>query len=195
MAELVLYHHAEGLTKGVVSLADEIRDAGHTVHTPDLYDGKTFDRIDAGLGYAKEVGFGAILERGRAAVDDLPNELVYAGISLGVMPAQALAQTRPGAKGAVFISGTFPPAEFDGPWPEGVPLQIHMMEDDEWVLEGDLDAAREIVGSTKDADLFLYAGDRHLFVDASLPDHDEGAATDLLERVLGFLDRTERGVS
>ena len=195
MAELLLFHHAQGLTKGVRSLADEIRDAGHTVHTPDLYDGKTFDEIDAGVGFAKEVGFGTILERGQAAAESLPNELVYAGISLGVMPAQALAQTRPGAKGAVFVSGAFPPAEFDTPWPEGVPLQIHMMEDDEWVAEGDLDAAREIVGSTKDADLFLYEGDKHLFVDSSLPDHDEGAATDFLERVLEFLGPAERRVS
>jgi dienelactone hydrolase len=189
MAELILYHHAQGLTDGVRSLADEIRSAGHTVHTPDLYEGKTYTRLEDGLGYAKEVGFGAILERGKAAAEGLPNELVYAGISLGVMPAQALAQTRPGATGAVFISAAMPPEEFDGPWPDGVPLQIHMMEDDEFVAEGDLDAAREIVKSAKDADLFLYEGDKHLFVDASLPDHDEGAATDLIEQVLRFLDR------
>jgi dienelactone hydrolase len=188
MAELVLYHHAQGLTKGVRSLADEIRDAGHTVHTPDLYDGKTFDQLDAGLAYAKEVGFGAILDRGKAAAEGLPNELVYAGISLGVMPAQALAQSRPGAKGAVFISAAMPPSEFDGPWPEGVPLQIHMMEDDEFVAEGDLDAARELEASSN-AELLLYEGNKHLFVDSSLPDHDEGAATDLLEQVLSFLDR------
>lgn len=189
MAELLLFHHAQGLTKGVVSLADEIRDAGHTVHTPDLYEGKTFDDLDAGLGYAKEVGFGALLERGTAAAEVLPNELVYGGISLGVMPAQALAQTRPGATGAIFISAAFPPEEFEAPWPEGVPLQIHMMEEDEFVAEGDLDAARTIAASTKDAELLLYAGDKHLFVDASLPDHDEGAATDLIERVLEFLGR------
>jgi dienelactone hydrolase len=191
MAELVLYHHAQGLTKGIRSLADEIRDAGHTVHTPDLYEGKTFDQLDAGLAYAKEVGFGTILERGKAAAEGLPNELVYAGISLGVMPAQALAQTRPGAKGAVFISAAMPPSEFDDPWPEGVPLQIHMMEDDEFVAEGDLDAARELETSSN-AELLLYEGNKHLFVDASLPDHDEGAATDLIERVLSFLDRLER---
>ncbi|HJS26825.1 MAG TPA: dienelactone hydrolase family protein [Actinomycetota bacterium] len=189
MADVLLYHHAQGLTEGVRSLADELRSAGHTVHTPDLYDGKTFTSIDDGVGYAKEVGFGTILKRGKAAAEGLPNELVYAGISLGVMPAQALAQTRPGAKGAVLISGAFPPSEFDGPWPESVPLQIHMMESDEWVAEGDLDAAREIVGSTRDAELFLYEGDKHLFVDASLPDHDEGAATHFLEQMLSFLER------
>ena len=143
------------------------------------------------MSYAKEVGFGEILERGKAAAEGLPNEVVYAGISLGVMPAQALAQTRPGATGAVFISGAFPPEEFDGPWPDGVPLQIHMKEDDEWVAEGDLDAARGIVTTAKDADLFLYEGNQHLFVDSSLDDHDEGAATDLLEQVQRFLERVE----
>jgi dienelactone hydrolase len=188
MAELVLYHHAQGLTDGVRSLADEIRSAGHTVHTPDLYDGKTFDSIDDGMGNARQIGFETLLENGKAAAEALPNEIVYAGISLGVLPAQALAQTRPGAKGAVFISGAFPPSEFDGPWPEGVPLQIHMMENDEWIAEGDLDAARELEASSN-AELLLYQGDKHLFVDASLADHDEGAATDLLERMLGFLDR------
>jgi dienelactone hydrolase len=189
MAEVVLYHHAQGLTDGVRSLADELRSAGHTVHTPDLYEGKTYTRLEDGMGYAREVGFGEILERGKAAAEGLPNEVVYAGISLGVMPAQALAQTRPDATGAVLISGAFPPEEFDGPWPDGVPLQMHMMEDDEWVAEGDLDAAREIVKTAEGAELFLYEGNKHLFVDSSLEDHDEGAATDLIEQVLRFLER------
>ena len=66
-------------------------DAGHVVHAPDLYDGNTFDDLDDGVGYAKQVGFGKILERGTAAAEGLPDGLVYAGFSLGVMPAQALA--------------------------------------------------------------------------------------------------------
>jgi dienelactone hydrolase len=121
----------------------------------------------------------------------LPNEIVYAGFSLGVMPAQMLAETRPGAKGALLLSGCFPPSEFGGPWPQGLPLQIHMMEGDEWVLEGDLDAAREIAATVKTAELFLYAGDRHLFADDSLPDYDPSAAALLKERVLSFLDQIE----
>jgi dienelactone hydrolase len=188
VAELVLFHHAHGVTGGVRSLAGEIASAGHTVHTPDLYAGNVFTDLDAGLAYAKEVGFGEILDRGKAAADGLPNELVYAGISLGVMPAQALAQTRPGAKGAIFISAAMPPSEFDGPWPDGVPLQIHMMEDDGFVAEGDLDAARELEASSG-AELLLYQGEKHLFVDSSLPDHDEAAATDAIEQILSFLGR------
>jgi dienelactone hydrolase len=191
MAEVLLFHHAQGLTAGCLSFADQLRSAGHVVHVPDLYDGKTFAVLNDGVGYAKQVGFGTIGERGRHAADGLPNEIVYAGFSLGVMSAQMLAQTRPGAKGALLFSGCFPPSEFGGPWPRGVPLQIHMMEDDEWVKEGDLDAAREIAATVDTAELFLYPGDRHLFADDSLPDYDPSAAALLKQRVLSFLDQIE----
>ena len=187
MAEVLLFHHAQGQTPGFVAFADELRTAGHVVHAPDLYDGKTFTDLDAGVGYAKEVGFETIGERGRLAADGLSSQLVYAGFSLGVMPAQELAQTRPGAKGALLFSAAFPASEFGGSWPAGVPLQIHMMEGDEWAME-DLPAARELVRTVEGAELFLYPGDRHLFADNSLPDYDEAAAKLLEQRVLGFLD-------
>ena len=190
MTELLLFHHAQGQTDGFLAFADELRAAGHVVHTPDLYDGNTFADLDEGVGYAKEVGFETIAERGRLAAEGLPDGLVYAGFSLGVMPAQELAQTRPGAKGALLFSAAFPASEFGGSWPPGVPLQIHMMEDDEWALE-DLPAARELVESTDGAELFLYPGDRHLFADSSLPDYDESAATLLKQRVLAFLKDVE----
>jgi len=189
MAEVLLYHHAQGQTPGFLAFADELRAAGHTVHAPDLYDGNTFDSLDDGVGYAKQVGFDTILERGQHAADGLPNELVYGGFSLGVMPAQALAQTRPGARGALFFSAAFPASEF-GSWPQGVPLQIHMMESDEWALE-DLPAARELVEAVDEAELFLYPGDGHLFADSSRSDYDEGAATLLKQRVIGFLGNIE----
>ena len=187
MAELLLFHHAHGLTAGVLSFADELRAAGHVVHAPDLYDGKTFADLDDGVGYAREVGFDTIGERGRLSAEGLPNEIVYAGFSLGAMPAQMLAQTRSGAKGALLFHSAIPPTEFGGPWPQGVPLQIHLMEADEWALEGDLDAARELDETVDSAELFLYPGDRHLFADNSLPDYDESAATLLKQRVLSFL--------
>jgi len=187
VAELLLFHHAHGLTAGVLSFADELRAAGHVVHAPDLYDGKTFADLDDGVGYAREVGFDTIGERGRLAAEGLPNEIVYAGFSLGAMPAQMLAQTRSGAKGALLFHSAIPPTEFGGPWPQGVPLQIHLMEADEWALEGDLDAARELDETVDSAELFLYPGDRHLFADNSLPDYDESAATLLKQRALSFL--------
>ena len=190
MAEMLLFHHAQGQTRGFLAFADELRAAGHVVHAPDLYDGKTFTDLDEGVGYAKQVGFEAIGERGRLAADGLPNELVYAGFSLGVLPAQMLAQTRPGARGALLFSAAFPASEFGGSWPPGVPLQIHMMEGDEWAVE-DLPAARELTEATEGAELFLYPGDRHLFADSSLPDYDESAATLLEQRVLAFLKGIE----
>ena len=188
MAEVLLFHHAQGLTEGVRSFADELRAGGHVVHVPDLYDGKTFADLDEGVGYAKKIGFDTIGERGRLAAEALPNEIVYAGFSLGAMPAQELAQTRPGVKGALLFHGCIPPEEFGGPWPQGVPLQIHLMEADEWALEGDLDAARELDETVESAELFLYPGDRHLFTDSSLADYDEGATTLVKRRALSFLD-------
>ena len=187
MAEVLLFHHAQGLTPGIVAFADELRAAGHTVHAPDLYDGKTFAGLEEGIGYAKQVGFDTILERGRLAADGLPEELVYVGYSLGVMPAQMLAQTRPGARGALFFSAALPPSEFGGSWPDGVPLQIHLMEDDEWAME-DLPAARQLADEVDGAELFLYPGDRHLFTDSSLTDYDEDAAAQVKRRSLSFLD-------
>jgi dienelactone hydrolase len=186
MANILLFHHAQGQTPGFLAFADDLRAAGHSVHTPDLYDGNTFDTLDDGIAYAKHVGFDTILERGRAAADGLPDDLVYGGFSLGVMPAQLLAQTRPGARGALFFSAALPAAEFGDAWPKGVPLQIHMMEDDAWGEE-DLPAARELVANADSGELFLYPGDKHLFADSSLADYDEAAATRLKERVLTFL--------
>jgi dienelactone hydrolase len=190
MAEVLLLHHAQGQTPGFIAFGDQLRAAGHTVHTPDLYDGKTFAGLDEGVAYAKQVGFDTIIERGRLAAESLPDELVYAGFSLGVMPAQMLAQTRPGATGALLFSAALPTSEFGNEWPQGVPLQIHMMEDDEWADE-DLPAARELVETIEGAELFLYPGDGHLFADSSLPDYDEHAAALLTERVLAFLKGIE----
>jgi dienelactone hydrolase len=189
MAEVILFHHAHGLTSGVRDFAERLRKAGHTVHLPDLYEGRVFDSLEEGMAYAREVGFGVIEERGRRAAEALPNDLVYAGFSLGVMSAQMLAQTRPGAKGALLFHACFPTAEFGGAWPQGVPVQIHGMDGDPFFAEeGDLDAARALVAATPDAELFLYPGEEHLFADDSLPSYDERAAALFTERVLRFLD-------
>src|ERR1700752_1159874 len=151
MAEIVLFHHAQGLTPGVTAFADELRHAGHIVHTPDLFDGHTFDSIENGMKFVKELGFSEVMARGERAVERLPTELVYAGFSLGVVPAQKLAQTRPGARGALFFNPCLPTSECGGSWPEFVPVQIHGMDADPiFVDEGDIDAARAIVESSED---------------------------------------------
>ncbi|MEV4492949.1 dienelactone hydrolase family protein [Micromonospora coxensis] len=188
MAEILLFHHALGLTPGIRHLATTLRGAGHTVHLPDLYDGRVLPDLAQGLDHAREVGFGTLLDRGRHAADGLPDGLVYVGFSLGVVPAQALAQTRPGARGALLVDACLPPTEFGDGWPAGVPVQVHGMDADEiFVGEGDLDAARALVEATPQAELFLYPGKSHLFADDSLPSYDAAAATLLTTRMLDFL--------
>ena len=192
MVQVLLFHHAQGLTDGVRAFADALRAAGHVVHTPDLFDGRTFRSIAEGLAYIDRIGFEDMRQRGIRVADDLPPELVYAGISFGVLPAQKLAQTRPGARGAVLISSCLPiSGEWAfGPWPDSVPVQIHGMDKDPiFIGEGDIDAAREIVAKVADAELFLYPGDQHYFADSSLPSYDADATELLTRRVLEFLDR------
>jgi dienelactone hydrolase len=185
MTDVIVYHHAQGLTDGVKAFADELRAAGHTVHTPDLHEGRTFATLPEAMSYVQETGFDTIIGRGQAAAEALPSDVFYVGFSMGVLPAQYLTQTRPGAKGAVFVYSFVPPEEFGSEWPGGVPLQIHMMEGDPEVNPPnvDLEAARAM----DSAELFLYPGDRHLFADSSLPDYDETAARQLMQRVLDFL--------
>jgi dienelactone hydrolase len=188
LAEVLLFHHAQGQTSGFIAFADELRRAGHTVHTPDLYNGRTFETLNEGVAYAEEIGFGDVIERGVRAADELPSELVYAGFSLGVLPAQKLAETRPGARGALLFHSCVAISEFGSSWPADVPVQVHAMEADPFFVdEGDLDAARTLVESAEHAELFLYPGDQHLFADISLPSYDASAAALLSRRVLDFL--------
>jgi dienelactone hydrolase len=189
MAEVVLFHHAQGLTPGVVAFADDLRAAGHTVHAPDLYEGRTFPTLEDGMAHVREIGFGEVMERGVRAVEGLPAALVYLGFSLGVLPAQGLAQTRPGARGALLCYSCVPTSEFGG-WPAGVPVQVHGMDADPiFVDEGDVEAARSLVDEAEDGELFLYPGDAHYFADSSLPSYDAEATALMTERMLGFLSR------
>jgi dienelactone hydrolase len=193
MAEVVLFHHVQGLTEGVRAFADELRAGGHTVHTPDLFDGELPATIEEGIALADRLD-DVLGQRRAEAVAGLPAGLVYAGFSLGGATAQRFAQTRPGARGALlyesFVSLS---AEWSfGPWPAGLPVQVHGMDKDPYfALEGDLDAARELVAALgpEVAELFTYPGDRHLFTDSSLPSYDQDATRLVLDRSLAFLAR------
>ena len=194
MADVVLFHHVQGLTDGVRAFADELRAGGHTVHAPDLFDGKRPATIEAGAAHVRAVGGDALFERAAAAVSGLPQALVYAGFSWGAATAQRFAQTRPGARGALLYEACLPvTGEWAvGPWPAGVPVQIHGMDADPFfALEGDIDAARELVATAGPglAELYVYPGDRHLFTDGSLPSYDAGATALVLRRSREFLDR------
>lgn len=188
MAEVLLFHHAQGLTPGVIAFADALRQAGHTVHSPDLFAGRTFESIDQGLAFVRERGFDALLKQGQQLAEALPSELVYAGFSLGVLPAQMLAQTRAGARGALLFYSCLPVAEFGTAWPKDLPVQVHGMDADLYFVdEGDIDAARALIAEADDGELFLYHGDQHYFADSSLPSYDPQATALLTQRVLQFL--------
>lgn len=192
MADVLLFHHVQGLTPGVVAFAEQLAEGGHTVHTPDLYDGRTFTEMDAGFAYMKGLDEDAVNRIVEEAAAALPGDVVYAGISWGVLHAQRLAQTRPNARGALLYEACFPiTGEWAfGPWPEGLPVQVHGMDHDEFfALEGDLDAARELVTAVGPdrGEVFTYPGDAHLFTDSSLPSYDDDAAQLALDRSRRFL--------
>lgn len=194
MAEVVLFHHVQGLTDGIRAFAEQLRAGGHTVHTPDLFDGERPVTIDEGVAHVQALGKEVIGERIDRAVADLPEGLVYAGFSFGAGEAQRLAQTRPGARGALLYESCLPiSGEWAiGPWPDGVLVQIHGMDQDPFfALEGDIDAARELVSTvgSERGQLFVYPGDRHLFTDSSLPSYDADAAALVAQRSREFLDR------
>ena len=186
MTEVIVFHHALGRTPGVLAFAERLRDAGHTVHTPDVYEGRTFDALEDGMAFARETGFGEVFQRAVAAAEGLPAEVAYVGFSLGAMPAQALAQTRPGALGALLLHASAPTEEFGGSWPDGLPLQLHVMEQDAW---GDVEVGQALAEEIDSAELFLYPGSGHLFADPGTSDYDAECAGAMTERTLAFLSR------
>lgn len=192
MAEVLLFHHALGLTNGIDTFANELRAAGHTVHAPDLFESRLFTTIGDGLAYVHEIGFEEIMKRGAREASELPRDIVYAGFSLGVVAAQKLAQTRKGARGALFFYSCVPTSMFGSPWPVDLPVQIHGMDADPYFVgEGDIEAARELVASGNHAELFLYPGNHHYFADSSLPTYDADATASLMRRVLDFLQKLD----
>jgi dienelactone hydrolase len=182
VSDVVVYHHSLGVTDGIQRFADALRAAGHTVHVPDLYEGRTFETVEDGMAHAEKLGFpDEIVRRGKAAAESLPDDVYYVGFSLGAMPAQSLAQTRPGARGLVLAYGALPlgqwgdnwPAE----WPDGVALQLHSTDGDE-----DVEIMQGLAATIPGAELFLYPGPQHLFAE-----HDDDQRQLLVDRVLSFL--------
>ncbi|MDG4755003.1 dienelactone hydrolase family protein [Micromonospora sp. WMMD718] len=194
MAEIVLFHHIQGLTDGVRALAGSLQSGGHTVHLPDLFDGERPATIEYGAALIKRIGGDVLDRRADALVAGLPAGLVYAGVSWGAAIAQRLAQTRAGARAALLYEACLPvTGEWAiGPWPDGVSVQVHGMEQDPFFgLEGDVDAARELVSivGPERGELYVYPGDRHLFTDSSLPSYDAEATALVVSRSRELLDR------
>ncbi len=185
MIDVLLFHHALGLTDGVVAFADELRAVGHHVTTPDLYGGERFESVADGVHHAEALGFNTILELGVASAADMPDPFAVVGFSLGVLPAQKLAQTNANVRAAVLCHSAIPIDVFADGWPSGVGLQIHLGEDDELVVE-DLEAARQLAAEAP-GELFLYPGPGHLIADSTSDDYQPECAAQILARTSSLL--------
>lgn len=189
MTNVLMFHHVLGVTDGIRWFADELRSAGHEVTIADLWEGQTYPSIEAGVAHAQEVGFGNVIERGAALASELPEGAVVVGMSLGALPAQKVAQTRPGIRGAVLLYSAIPSEEFGGPWPADVAVQIHIAEEDENLEEGELDGAKALAAEAADGAIFLYPGTAHLIAEKGFADFDPESASLILSRTKEFLDR------
>lgn len=191
MAEIVLFHSILGPRPAVAEAAETLRVAGHVVHTPDLFDGEpALDSYEAAAERLGRIGVPSVVARARAAAEPFGPNLVYAGFSLGAALAAGLAGRRPGARGALLLSGAPNPASIGVTgWPAGVPVQIHMAAGDPGRNAAWIDELASLVragGST--CDVFDYACDGHLFADPGIPaEYDRPSADLMWKRVLEFL--------
>ncbi len=189
MAELVLFHSALGLRPGVLADADRLRAAGHRVHTPDLFDGEVFDGFSTGTAKMAQLGIPELRRRSWAAVEALPDGLVYVGFSMGAASAQYLAANRPGARGAILAHGARPVGEVSSAgWPGTVPVQVHYHDGDPWVDTNHVAAFGEGVRQSGAAfEEYAYPGSTHLFTDPELADYRPESAELTWQRVRDFL--------
>lgn len=187
MADVILFHHALGVTDGVRAFADQLRDGGHSLTVADLFRGTTFDSIEEGVAFEEQLGWDEMIARSQAAIAPLPHQVVVGGFSLGAVYAQRLVQTREGALGALlYHGGDNPPEAFGVPWPDRAGLQVHVSEDDKWFNR---EGGEQLVSEVPGAELFLYPGPAHLFTDRSWDEYDEASTALVIERTLAFLDR------
>ena len=197
MSEVVLFHSVLGRRHGVDDAAARLRAAGHDVHTPDLFLGRVFDDYPAAFEHLASIGGPiGVLDRVRAATAAVPPGVVYAGFSLGCVPAQLLAATEPGAKGALLLHGGMPLEPLGlAAWPAQVPVQAHNGLDDPFREQAELDGfERAARASGAAVEMYDYPVRGHLFSDASLADeYDAAAAALMFERVLDFLRRADAG--
>lgn len=187
MSHIVFLHSAVGLTDGVHAMAQTLRDAGHTVTTPDYYEGRTFDTAEAGVAHRDEVGFRTLVDRVTALLADIDGPFVAAGISLGAAMAQRLGKKDPRTQAALLLhaGGEAKPVD----WPAHCALQVHHSVDDPWVAEGQPEILlRSAARAGARAEHYLYPGDAHVFIDPTGPDHVPESAALLWARMLGLLD-------
>lgn len=185
IAEIILFHHAQGLTEGLRDLAERLRAAGHKVHTPDMYSGPVFGKLDEGLAFASRIGHDAIEEVARRAARRHPHTNTVIGFSLGAFPAQLLAQEWKKIDGLVLVAGGLPPRDLGGDWRFNVRLSVHAADPDDWIPPGSLET---LLHHARGPHIHRYPGLGHMFVDPSSPDYDADAADLFEERLLAWLE-------
>lgn len=187
MASIVLFHSAFGLRPAVHEAAGRLRAAGHTVHVPDLYDGRTTDSVEEGMRIKDGFGHEELLKRAvAAAAPHSERGLVYAGLSLGGSLAQNLALGDVRARGLLLLHGTSDIA--DAAAVDGLPVQLHVADPDpfephDWLNAWYLRMRR----AGADVEVHRYPGAGHLYTDPGLDDHDAEAAEATWRTALGFL--------
>ncbi|MEV0307719.1 dienelactone hydrolase family protein [Nonomuraea fuscirosea] len=187
MARILLLHSMYGLRPAVHQAADRLRAAGHTVHVPDLYDGRVVDTAEEGIAIKDEIGRDELLKRAVAAAAPLSADgLVYAGFSLGAAIAQNLALGDEQSRGLLLMHGTSDMAE--GVSADDLPVQLHVADPDTYEPVDWLNAwYLRMRQARADVEVFRYPGAGHLFTDPDLPDHDPEAAERAWAIALDFL--------
>lgn len=194
MAHVVLFHHVRGLTPGVVSLAEALQEAGHTVTTPDLFNGETFTDLSAGLAWVQRLGDEELLDRVDRACQDLPADCVYAGLSYGVFAAQHLVQTRSGAKGGLFLHSFFPPGDIAGTWPTSCPVHVYATDQDPFFVgDGDLQIAQAWQETNPNLTINLYRGKGHLVMEPESDDYDAKLSAAITRDIIAALATIDKG--
>ncbi|MFG3255646.1 dienelactone hydrolase family protein [Streptomyces sp. NPDC048172] len=194
MTEIVLFHSVLGIRAGITDAAARFRAAGHTVHTPDLYEGRSFDTYDEAFAFLASIGgIPELITRTQASVEHLPEDVVYAGFSNGGASVLLLTATRPGARGALLFHAAMPLTAFemDFTWPHGVPAQVHYATGDPYREEAGITGlAAEVRAAGAPFDQYDYEGTGHLFSDPELPEeYDKESAELMFSRALEFLER------
>ncbi|RKT18420.1 dienelactone hydrolase [Streptomyces sp. 1114.5] len=191
MAQIVLFHSAYGLRPAVQAAADRLRAAGHTVHTPDLFDGRTFDSVEEAQEFQEEIGGRDELLR-RAVTASAPlseGGLVYAGFSLGGAVAQNLALADDKARALLLLHGT---SDLREDAATEIPVQLHIAEPDPFEPEDWLNAwYLRMRRAGAEVEVHRYRGAGHLFTDPELPDYDAEAAERAWAAALDFLGELE----
>ncbi|RRD46733.1 dienelactone hydrolase family protein [Tessaracoccus sp. OH4464_COT-324] len=183
MTEIVLFHHALGLTDGVRQFADQLRSRGFAVRTPDLFEGRVFSSVEEAFQYVERVSCATLLQRAEESCVEIHGRIIFGGFSLGVVPAQHMMLAKPSIGGLLFHG--FTPFEADtSDWPQ-LPMHVYAMaEDPLFVGDGDIEAVREAQAVLPQLELHLFEGRKHLFTDSSTGDYDAFATQQVLDHVI-----------